>query len=208
MISPLNLISIAALIAMSPMVIQAQSITPNEKVVASGEFRGAFLADWDSDDTEYRTCGIYFLSTDDNDTDVEVIRLEFAVPRSEYRTINGKRQKCQYTHVKYLDVNELEKCVETRTYRTGRVDISNVYYVKGRGEWYVNEYKCEDGTVTKDGAFRKPMFFKTKISEDLYNYLSETLKQAINYSNTTRTIDGDAEMEDGSIYDLYQILTR
>jgi len=183
----LKSIPVAALIAMSPLVAQAQN---QNKVVATANYPTAFV-----EGDEIAPGYLEFVSTDGNDADSE--KLLVTGERRQYETIkiNGQPVRCQYTSASQIQVDTLACEITTREYRHSPNEVSKKYYIYGPLKSFSYNYTAPDGSevivnkpVSKFGG-------RMEISKDFYDWLTKAMGDEVEHKTTNETIDGSAELD-------------
>lgn len=175
----LKAIPLATIIAMSPMVGQAQ--TPQEKCLITAPADKQMIDPSSSN----RSCEVRYISNDGNDDNVEIVRLVVA---QNYRgPLKGYDGTVECVYTKTLDVNTLE--VRNITSKDG-TQTWKEYYAWGPATNTRSLVKLPDGTWTGKGQKRKIDHLKLKIAPEMYEYLKNVLEDEVEYKNTNETDNG------------------
>lgn len=167
-------IPLATLIAMSPMVGQAQA--PQEKILSWIKLSDKQAV---NPKTKNELSEMIFISTDGNDNDAEIVTLQ--------STSNTYRKGVKYAFTTYVDVKTLEVRNITNP-ENGRVTTE--YYVWGPGRVARSRGETPEGEFVGEPYFppKKPM--KVEVTKDFYEYLVDLFKDTtdmVDYKTTNIT---------------------
>ena len=198
MSSPMKAVPLAVLIAMSPLnTVQAQNNTFDSKVIQSAIVKVATPPDYKG---ETRPCEIQYISTDNNDEDIERISLMFTEPMFTRKSINGKLTDLYYDYRVGVNADTLEVCNVITEYSSGRSVSEKRYYVSGEGSILRTGYYTDKGDyINKDGYFEKKKV-RYEISKDLYDHIEACMEDEIQYKNTSKVVDGDKRAEENLLF--------
>lgn len=171
-------IPLAVIIAMSPMVGQAQS--QPEKIVHMVTLNDRKSINPSSQNSK---CEILFLSNDGNDDNIEIVRLSSVSPFKGVLKGYEGRVECNYTT--QTDVNVLE--IRNKKREADGV-IYQEYYALGPGKVIRSMVKLPNGEWTGKVNTRHIEKVETHISKEVYEYLKSIMGDDVDYK-TTNVID-------------------
>lgn len=166
-------IPLAAIIAMSPMVGQAQA--PKEKIISwidTGD-KQAINPRQINDTSE-----LMFISTDGNDEDAEIVRLR--------GTSSASRKGVKYVFTTETDVKTLE--VRNIT-DPDDGEVTKRYYAWGPGFVARSRGITPSGELVGESFIPPKRQMKTEISKALYDYLAELMRDSgmVEFTTTNKT---------------------
>lgn len=193
---PLKAIPLAVIIAMSPMVNEAciyaetHQINNIEQDDYKFEQKGKIIAaqPYDLNDGSWRTCVIFFESTDDNNEDIEAVRVVFNKQENGFRYIGNEKVNYKRNKLDELYIQGMEILNTTVQYDDGSENKYRTYYILGPLKYTKEPAISTDGTsriVDKSAYIREFENGKYEIPENLYNYIKGLLGKQIKYSESS-----------------------
>ena len=188
MTNTIKSIPVAALIAMSPLVVSAQ--TASEKVVATWEYPTAYV----DADGSVRPSYMEFVSTDGDDETAE--KLYVSEDKEKYKTINiaGKSVRCKYTNNTRFQLDTLVCEVTNKEYAKSPAEVTKKYYIYGPASSINYNYYTPEGEYVSVKEQPKKYAGRREISKDFYDWLAETFGDEVKYKTNNTTVNGDEEV--------------
>ena len=184
MTNALKSVPLAALIAMSPLNMQAEDI-----VVARVEIENA-------DAITGRNARVLFCDTDGNPNNVEKIVFEFEELLKYKEKINGREVPVRQTFTKAYELDSVHVKKVTEVFDNGPDRHSTRYYISGptTSTWSNSrtaDVPYEQSKLVRRGRTEKYPRGEIQVTQRVYDYLKQILGSQLPEKVTTVTEDGD-----------------